>query len=267
MVDRLPTYFIPHGGGPCFFTDPPPSWPRDPWDRMAAFLRGLAADVGARPRAVLIVSGHWEADRPSVNTHPAPPLLYDYNGFPAHTYRLSYPASGAPDLAAEVRTLLAEAGVATDAEAGRGLDHGVFVPLLLVYPEADVPVLQLSLQRRLDPAEHLAIGRALAPLREAGVLIVGSGMSYHNLPHMMTGRGDETAEAFDAWLNAAVTDPAGRDGALTIWREAPGALAAHPTPEHLLPLMVAAGAAAGEPATRVYAAHVLGKAQSGFRFG
>ncbi len=267
MADRLPTYFIPHGGGPCFFTPPPPACPRDTCDRMAGFLRGLAAAVGARPRAVLIVSGHREADRPTLNTHPAPPPLHDYNGFPEHTYRLSYPVPGELALAREVRALLADAGFATDADAPRGLDHGVFVPLMLVYPGADVPVLQLSLQRRLDPAEHLAIGRALAPLRADGVLIVGSGMSYHNLPDMMTGRGDEPAEAFDTWLNAAVTDPADRDASLTAWRDAPGALAAHPTPEHLLPLMVAAGAAAGEQATRVYADHVLGKAQSGFRFG
>lgn len=163
--------------------------------------------------------------------------------------------------------MLADAGFTCDVDDARGLDHGVFVPFMLVYPQADVPILQLSLQRGLDPATHLAIGRALAPLRHRDVLIVGSGMSYHNLPDMMGRRNDAAAADFDAWLAAAMTDPASRDDALVRWREAPGAVASHPTPEHLLPLMVAAGASSGEPGARIYADQVLGKALSGFRFG
>jgi aromatic ring-opening dioxygenase catalytic subunit (LigB family) len=129
-------------------------------------------------------------------------------------------------------------------------------------------VLQLSLQRDLDPAAHLAMGRALAPLRDEGVLIVGSGMSYHNLRGLFSGRGNDEAERFDAWLSAAVeADPAERDRRLTAWADAPDARAAHPREEHLLPLMVAAGAADGDAGRRTYADHILGKAHSGFQFG
>lgn len=199
---RLPTLFIPHGGGPCFFMDPPPAAP-ELWVKMGDHLRALADGLPARPSAILIVSGHWETERPTLNVAAEPALLFDYYGFPEHTYRLAYPARGAPDVAGRVRGLLAEAGFPADVEAERGLDHGVFVPLMLVYPQADVPVLQLSLQQDLDPAEHLAIGRALAPLREEGVLIVGSGMSYHNLRDFFSPRGNAEAEAFDAWLTGA----------------------------------------------------------------
>ena len=203
---RQPTLFIPHGGGPCFFMDPPPSAPHL-WDRMADYLRSIAASLPQRPRALLVISGHWEAPRPTVNTAAHPTLLFDYYGFPEHTYRLTYPVAGAPDLAAEVRRLLAAAGIATAADGARGLDHGVFIPLKVAFPDADIPVLQLSLQQGLDPAAHLAIGRALAPLRDQGVLIVGSGMSYHNLRLLFSGRGDAEAQAFDDWLVAAATAP------------------------------------------------------------
>jgi aromatic ring-opening dioxygenase catalytic subunit (LigB family) len=154
-----------------------------------------------------------------------------------------------------------------DTDAERGLDHGVFVPLMLVYPQADIPVLQLSLQERLDPAEHLAIGAALAPLRDEGVLIVGSGMSYHNLRDFFSPRGDAASEAFDAWLTEALSDPDRREAALGAWSRAPGARECHPREEHLLPLMVAAGAARGEAGVRTYADHIIGKAISGFQFG
>jgi aromatic ring-opening dioxygenase catalytic subunit (LigB family) len=244
MTDRLPTLFIPHGGGPCFFMDPPATAPHY-WDNMAAYLRGLASDVGVRPKALLIVSGHWETPRPTLNIAAHPALLYDYYGFPEHTYQLSYPAPGAPELAPRVQALLADAGFASDTDAERGLDHGVFVPMLLSYPDADIPILQLSLQQDLDPAQHLAIGRALAPLRDEGVLIIGSGMSFHNLRTLFGPGGDAGSEQFDAWLT----------------REA------HPREEHLLPLMVAAGAAGADPGRRTYADHLGGKALSGFQFG
>lgn len=264
---RLPTFFIPHGGGPCFFMDAPPSWPRDSWDRMAVFLRGMDASIGRRPRAVIIVSGHWEEQNPTVNNAANPSLLFDYSGFPPHTYQLTWPAPGAPDVAAEIRELLAEAGFATDAIANRGYDHGVFIPFKLIYPNADVPVVQLSLLASYDPAQHLAMGRALASLRDRDVLIVGSGMSYHNLPNFFSGRGNDAAEAFDAWLGDAVSNPTTRDAKLTDWHAAPGGRAAHPAPEHLLPLMVAAGAGSGEIGVRVYHDHINGKPFSGFRFG
>ena len=269
-VSRLPTLFIPHGGGPCFFMDPPPSAPHL-WDRLAAYLRGIDASLGQRPRAVLVISAHWEAARPTVNSATQSPLLFDYTGFPEHTYRLVYPAAGSPTLATRVRELLGSAGIESESDDTRGLDHGVFVPFLLVYPQADVPTVQLSLQAGLDPAAHLAIGRALAPLRDEGVLIVGSGMSYHNLREFFAAGSApvQAAERFDAALTAVVEQPlpGERDAGLVAWKHLPDALAAHPRAEHLLPLMVAAGAAGADRGQRVYHDHLFGKALSAFQFG
>jgi len=265
-MNILPTLFIPHGGGPCFFIDPPADDPHM-WDGLASYLRGIDASLGTRPKAVLVVSGHWETERPTVNMAERPTLLFDYHGFPEHTYRLKYPVAGAPDLEPRVRSLLAEAGFDLGLELRRGLDHGVFVPFLLIYPHADVPIMQLSLHDSLDPGTHLAIGRALAPLRRQGVLIVGSGMSYHNLAAMFSGGGAEAAAAFDAWLGETVADPKSREERLTAWRSAPGGRASHPRSEHLIPLMVAAGAAAGDPAIRTFNESIAGKPISGFRFG
>ena len=267
---RLPTLFIPHGGGPCFFMDPPRHGP-DPWKSMGDHLKGIAASIGRRPRAVLVISGHWEETRPTVTAAAVPPLIYDYYGFPAHTYQLRYPAPGAPRLAAEVRLRLDQAGIPSAADDTRGFDHGVFVPFLLIYPEADIPVVQLSLAASLDPAAHLAIGRALQPLRDEDVLIVGSGLSFHNLRGFFTEdpRIAAEAEAFDQWLTRAVTDPdpTARDAALCQWVRAPGARTSHPREEHLLPLMVAAGAAGADAGMRTYSDHVFGKAVSSYRFG
>ena len=262
-----PTYFINHGGGPCFFLDPGPM--RDGWSELEAYLRDFTATLDERPRAILVVSGHWEEARPTVNAGAAPPLLFDYSGFPAHTYRLTWPAPGDPDLALRVRELLGAAGIESDAETARGWDHGVFVPLKVMFPRADIPTVQLSLQRGLDPATHLAMGRALRPLREEGVLIVGSGQTYHNMRVFMggSGRTDPAAEAFDAWLSAAMTDGATRDRSLIAWEQAPGARDAQPHEDHLLPLMMAAGAASGEPGRIAFHGHALGKPISGFRFG
>ena len=263
---RLPTLYIPHGGGPCFFMD----WnPPDTWDRLAAWLRGLAADIGQRPRAVLLISGHWEEPRVSVNVQAAPALLFDYYGFPPHTYDLKYPAPGDPALAARVQALLAAGGVPTGTEATRGLDHGVFVPFLLIYPQADVPIVQLSLHQSLDAAAHLALGALLEPLRDEGVLIVGSGMSYHNMRGLMGG-GDPgpDSERFDAWLDSACSaEPAERARLLSQWDKAPAARASHPREEHLLPLMVVAGAAGDDPGRRVFRDRVMGATVSAFAFG
>jgi aromatic ring-opening dioxygenase catalytic subunit (LigB family) len=246
--------------------DPPAESPHM-WDGLAAHLRGIDASLGARPKAVLVISGHWENPLPTFNVAAKPGLLFDYYGFPEHTYRLKYPAAGAPELAERVRKMLGDAGFASDVESKRGLDHGVFVPFLLIYPNADVPILQLSLQASLDPVLHLALGKALAPLRDQGVLIVGSGMSYHNLADMFSGRGAAAAAAFDAWLGDAVQDPAIRDQLLAKWREAPGGAASHPREEHLIPLMVAAGAAQGDHGTRTFGESIRGKQISGFQFG
>ena len=261
-----PTFFINHGGGPCFFLEPGPM--RETWRELETYLRGFMATLAEQPHAILAISGHWEEGVPTVNAGAHPPLLFDYGGFPDYTYRLTWPAPGAPDLAARVRNLLSKAGIANGAEAARGWDHGIFVPLKVMVPGADIPLVQLSMQRGLDPATHLAIGRALRPLRDEGVLILGSGQSYHNMRGFFGGGPvDEQAEVFDAWLRAAIIDDAGRDDALIRWADAPYARVAQPHEDHLLPLMVAAGAASGEPGTVHFHGHALGKPISGFRFG
>ena len=242
---------------------------RDPWSELEAYLHEFADTLGEPPRAILVVSGHWEEALPTVNAAATPTLLFDYGGFPAHTYQLTWPAPGAPGLATRVRVLLSEAGIESGSTKSRGWDHGVFVPLKVMFPRADIPTVQLSLQRGLNPATHLAIGRALRPLREEGVLIVGSGQTYHNTRGFMGGSGcvDPAAEAFDEWLRLAMTDGETRDRSLTNWELAPGARQAQPHEDHLLPLMVAAGAASGEPGQTVFHGHALGKPVSGFRFG
>jgi aromatic ring-opening dioxygenase catalytic subunit (LigB family) len=265
---RQPSIFLSHGGGPCFWIEFPPPFGPHAFDQLRDYLAGLLASLPAPPTAVLVVSGHWEAAVPTVSTAPAPGMLFDYHGFPAHTYRLSYPASGDPALAARVRTLLGAAGIDSAADPARGFDHGVFVPFLIIDPAARLKVVTLSLQQDLDPARHLAIGAALAPLRDEGVLIVGSGNSFHNLTTFFNGE-PAAAAAFDTWLNAAVTapDPADRTASLLRWATAPAARACHPREEHLLPLMVAAGAGGADRGRRVFSDRIGGKAISGFAFG
>lgn len=246
---RLPTYFISHGGGP---------WPYIPDMRrmmapLEASLHAITQELGGLPKAVLSVSGHWEAPQFLVTSHPEPPMVYDYYGFPEHTYRIRYAAPGAPALAARVRDLLAGAGLATGLDAQQGFDHGTFAPLAVMYPQAQVPVLQVALKKELDPAEHLAAGRALAPLRDEGVLILGSGLSFHNL-RLRGPQAHEPSRTFDAWLHQTLeqVDPAERSARLQHWTQAPAARIAHPHEDHLLPLMVALGAAEAEAATTVY---------------
>jgi aromatic ring-opening dioxygenase catalytic subunit (LigB family) len=261
----LPTLFIPHGAGPCFFMD----WtrgPADTWDKTAAWLKGLVDGLPERPKAILVVSGHWEEPVFTVGSAPNPPMLFDYYGFPEETYRLRFAAPGSPALAARVRELLGAAGFPTAEDATRGYDHGVFVPLMLSTPNADIPVVQLSLRADLDPEAHLAAGRALSPLRDEGVLIVGSGMSWHNM------RGFSPAftaksQAFDAWLGEAIADPARRDEAIRHWDQAPYAREAHPREEHLAPLFVAAGAAEGEVGHVAFRDVAMDVAISGYEFG
>lgn len=266
---RLPSLFVSHGGGPCFFLKPGELFPPGTWERMGAHLRSIPADVGARPRSLLIVSAHWEADAFTIYAPERPKLLYDYYGFPPESYKLQYPAHGDPRLAGRVRELLTAAGFRSEDDADRGFDHGVFIPMLLAYPAADIPIVQLSLRAGLDPDEHLAVGRALAPLRDEGVLIVGSGMSYHNLRALGSPGSNRDSMEFDAWLNSAMTssDPDRRDALLRNWHSAPGAHSAHPRAEHLAPLFVVAGAARGEIGRRTYSDAVFGKAVSSFQFG
>jgi aromatic ring-opening dioxygenase catalytic subunit (LigB family) len=262
----MPTYFISHGGGP---------WPwMDDWRRMMhqleLALQDMPRQLGEKPKAILMVSGHWESVDYAVMASPRPPMVYDYSGFPAHTYQVVYPAPGAPVLARRVHDLIEAAGLPSHLDPERGFDHGAFAPLVVMYPEADVPVVQLSLRHHMDPAEHIAVGRALAPLRDEGVLIVGSGLSYHNL-----GRFGPAArvpsEAFDAWLQTTLvgSPTAEREARLLQWSAAPAARISHPREDHLIPLMVALGAAADAPATCFYHEENIfgGVTASSFRFG
>ena len=264
---KLPTFFIPHGGGPCFFME----WtrgPADTWERLAQWLRDFNGALPAQPRALLVVSAHWEEARPTVMTGARPPLLFDYHGFTPHTYQLKWPAPGAPELADQVIGLLGGAGIPADKNPQRGFDHGVFVPLLLCYPDARVPTLQLSLRADLEPEAHLAIGRALAPLREEGVLIIGSGNSYHNTRFFGAPEALPSSRRFDAWMRDTVAlPPPQRDAALINSGAAPAARACHPREEHLLPLMVAAGAAGDSPGRIDFQDVMLGALISAVRFG
>lgn len=267
MTTRFPVHYIPHGGGPCFFMD----WnPPGIWDNMAAYLRGLAATLPEKPKGIVVVSAHWEEDVFAVGSNARPPLIYDYYGFPPHTYQLRYDAPGAPALAARLHDRLHAQGLPTKLDPVRGLDHGVFIPFKLIYPDADIPVLQLSLKADLDPAAHLAAGRAIAPLRDDGILIVGSGMSYHNLQKFMRGGGGHIPEsdAFDTWLTAAVSaPPMQRNALLEHWHDAPYAQNVHPREEHLMPLMTVAGAAGDDRGVRIFSDRVMGAMISGYQFG
>ena len=259
---RQPSLYIPHGGGPCFFMDDP----RGTWTGMEAFLRDLPKLLPERPKTILICSGHWETEGFAFTASAQPELLFDYYGFPPHTYELIYPAPGDPVLAAKAAGLLRAAGMTASLDGPRGIDHGVFVPLKVAFPDADIPVVEMSTDLRLDPAEHLAAGRALAPLRTEGVLIVGAGMSFHNMRGYGRPSSTEPSRQFDAWLaEAASADADTRSQALARWAEAPSGRFSHPREEHLLPLMVAAGASEA-PGERVFNELVMETASSGFRF-
>lgn len=264
---RLPTYFISHGGGP---------WPwmkkemGPVYARLEVALADMPRQIGRTPRAILMVSAHWEAPAFTLQGHAKPPMVYDYGGFPAHTYQVHYDAPGSPPLAGRVAQLLEGAGLPVAIDPERGFDHGAFSPMVAIYPKADVPMVQLSLKRGLDPAEHLALGRALAPLRDEDILIIASGLSYHNLRNFGP-QAHDVSKSFDDWLDDTVVTGGivQRSARLVHWAEAPAARIAHPREEHLIPLMVAVGAAEGEAGVRVYHedAFMGGLVVSSFRFG
>jgi 4,5-DOPA dioxygenase extradiol len=239
----LPTLFISHGS---------------PMHAVAAGRAGEAwAELGRRlprPRSILVASAHWETELPMVATSKQPETIHDFGGFPPELYRISYPAPGAPDAAQRALQLLREAGFSATANGCRGLDHGAWVPLLRLYPDADVPVAQISIQPSLDAEHHLRVGAALAPLVQDGVLVIGSGHMTHNLREWIADaqrRGsmsiderepDPYVVEFSQWVDTALRSDDRK--ALAGWLEqAPHARRAHPTPEHFLPLMVAVGAA------------------------
>jgi aromatic ring-opening dioxygenase catalytic subunit (LigB family) len=262
---RLPVLFISHGGGP---------WPyveelRAAYAKTESVLRGLPKRLHSQPKAVLVISGHWEAAKFSVATSARPPMEYDYSGFPPHTYQIRYAAPGDPNLAGRARELLTGAGIESALDPDRGFDHGVFVPLALMYPLADVPIVMVSVQSRYDPAQHLALGRALAPLRDEGVLIVGSGLNYHNMRGFGLDSATRDAELFTRYLNESIVleDGRARDEKLLNWESAPRARLAHPREDHLMPLLVAAGAAGSDTGSVLFADTVMKIPMTSYVFG
>ncbi|MFP3991871.1 class III extradiol ring-cleavage dioxygenase [Streptomyces sp. E11-3] len=256
--DRMPALYLSHGAPP--LADDP-YWP----GQLAAWAAELP-----KPKAILMVSAHWEEAPLALGATVTLPLVYDFWGFPEHYYQVRYEAPGAPELADSVRKLLRTAGAPVQDVPDRGLDHGAYVPLVEMYPDADVPVLQISLPT-LDPRRLMDIGRKLAPLRDAGVLIVGSGFFTHNLAalrHTGSGVPGWSAE-FDAWGREAL-DAGDVDGLLDFTHKAPAGRLAHPRTEHFAPLFVTLGAAEGELGRRqrsVIDGFWMGMAKRSVQFG
>jgi len=250
-MNRQPALFVSHGA---------PTLPLEPGP-----TRGFLAELGARlerPQAILMISAHWETEAPAASIAVQPATIHDFRGFPEALYQMRYAAPGAPELAQRARQLLGAAGLAAAAVPDRGLDHGAWVPLLLMYPEANIPVTQLAIQSHLGPEHHRRLGEALRPLRDEGVLIIGSGSITHNLREV--GRHDYAASPpawvseFNDWVAAALV--AGHTAELLDYRQrAPHAAHNHPTAEHLLPLFVALGAGTPEvPPQRLHAGYTYG---------
>ena len=268
MTTKLDVLCIPHGGGPMPLLDDPSH------ATLIDYLRGIGSSI-ERPEAIVLVSAHWECAQPTITSGPSPELIYDYGGFPPETYQLTYPAPGAPELAANVAALLTDAGFDPQLDDQRGFDHGVFVPMLLMYPDASIPIIQLSMLSSLDPAAHIQMGAALRPLADQNVLVLGSGFTFHNMsafmPALKGGAEDIPAdaknEAFEQWLRETCTNAElsedERSQRLASWADAPGARWCHPREEHLLPLHVCYGAGGG-PATQSFDDVVLGKRASGY---
>jgi 4,5-DOPA dioxygenase extradiol len=259
-MTKLPALFVSHGA-PTMIIERTPA---------REFLAGFGATVG-RPDAVLAVSAHWDTSAPAVSLAERPETVHDFFGFPQELYRLRYAAPGAPALAQRVASLLQSAGFAVERDAARGLDHGAWVPLMLMYPQADIPVTQLSIQAALGPAHHHRLGKALAALRDENVLILASGGATHNLAYFrryaLSDAAPDWVNGFREWIAAAVAD--GRDTDLLDYRRiAPHAAENHPTEEHFLPLFVALGARTlGTPGRRMHASDTYGVlAMDAYRF-
>ncbi len=255
--------YMSHGGGPMPLLGDPGH------QGMLDFIDQVRPVLG-RPAAIVVVSAHWEETQPAVTAGASPALIYDYCGFPQASYQIRYPAPGEPALAGRLQDLLRGQGIDSRLDSGRGFDHGLFVPLTLLYPDADIPCVQLSLVNHLDPELHLRMGEALASLATDDILLIGSGFSFHNLPAFfgpVTAQTVEANEAFEDWLQACMSDPqlsdAQRRQRLIRWAEAPGARFCHPREEHLLPLHVCYGAA-GAPARHAFSMEILGRRASAF---
>jgi aromatic ring-opening dioxygenase catalytic subunit (LigB family) len=248
MSNSMPALYVPHGGGPAFFMS---GEFKEMFRPTEDFLRGIRGALPAAPTAILVVTAHWESDVPTLTGSAHPGLIYDYYGFPPETYALQYRAPGSPELAARAASLLRMAGFDAAVDASHGWDHGVFIPLMVMFPQAEIPVVSMSLQASLDPVLHCSLGAALRPLRDEGVLVVGSGTSYHNLRNM--NHAGAASQAFEDWLDWALSGNQGeRTERLGSWAQAPGGRESHPREEHLLPLMVASGAGTDTPARKLW---------------
>jgi 4,5-DOPA dioxygenase extradiol len=253
--------FVSHGGGPLPLLG-------DPSHReMVSCLKRIAGRF-PEPDAIVVVSAHWEEKRPTITAASCPSLIYDYYGFPAESYAIQYPCKGEPDLAKDIHRQLAEQAIESTLDESRGLDHGVFVPLKIMYPEAHIPCVQVSLVDTLDPAEHMAVGRALSTLAERNVLLIGSGFSFHNMKAFFTPETSESRHlnhAFEDWLMTTCCSQGfsedERSELLLSWGEAEGARFCHPREEHLLPLHVCYGAAQ-RPCSESFEIKVLNRQSS-----
>lgn len=254
--------YLSHGGGPMPLLN-------DPGHRaMIDFMRELPGRL-KQPDVVIVVSAHWEERVPTVLSAPYPPMYYDYYGFPPETYEVNYPAPGDPQLAERIVNLLEQTHTSAQVDGQRGFDHGHFIPMMLMYPAANIPTLQLSLVRGLDAEVHLELGKALRSLRKENILVIGSGFSFHNLYgfdwHDID-RADPKNEAFQDWLIERVSQEQDVEkiwDSLLHWEQAPNARYCHPREEHLLPLHVCM-ALGNVPAQVVFDDKILGKRCLGF---
>jgi 4,5-DOPA dioxygenase extradiol len=249
--------YFSHGGGPLPILG-------DPGHKaMVDFMKLLPSQL-RKPDAILVISAHWEESAATLLGAQKPAMFYDYYGFPDEAYQITYPAPGSPELAEKIAGLLKQNQLSARIDPQRGFDHGLFIPLKLMYPQADIPSLQLSLLRGLDPAAHLALGKALRGLRGENILVIGSGFSFHNLrAFSWQGNGplDPANEAFQNWLIDVCTAPipqSEREQRLIEWEKAPSARYCHPREEHLLPVHVCAGMAE-KPAKVIFDDQILGK--------
>ncbi|WP_232824658.1 DODA-type extradiol aromatic ring-opening family dioxygenase [Algibacillus agarilyticus] len=254
--------FISHGGGPMPLLGEPD------YQEMVSTLKTLAHKVG-KPSAILVISAHWEALLPTVTCKPQPDLIYDYGGFSKEAYQIKYQSLGELKLAKAVYNAMLHQGFKASKDQQRGFDHGVFVPLKIMYPDADIPCVQLSLMQNLDPEQHINMGQCLRDVAWDNLLIIGSGFSFHNLPAFFTPSGEATTknQAFEHWLTETITasqmPEQNRKQQLINWQNAPYARYCHPREEHLLPLHVCYGAA-GKPSDEHYQLKIMNKLCSMF---
>lgn len=253
--------YLSHGGGPL------PLLGDDAHTEMVSCLKEIAETI-ERPSAIIVVSAHWEASHATVTSGESPRLIYDYSGFPLESYEIEYPCSGNPPLASAIVRQLEKAGIKVSADSTRGFDHGLFVPLKIMYPEADIPCVQLSLIRGLDPAVHIALGRALQELADRSLLLIGSGFSFHNMKAFFepeTEKSRSANRAFERWLVSTCSDKGisedERTERFVAWESAPAARYCHPREEHLLPLHVCYGFA-GAACSKAYELQILNKESS-----